>query len=316
MISKRLIVVGAGKLGSFHLQGLAKITDKMTIDVYDPYPVSLKKAKVLCDQAIGAKRHSISYIENAKNLRDNYDFGINATTSGQRADSIIETGHLAENWILEKILTQSLEQMDQIESHFQKGQKVWVNHTLRELDWLKKAKKEIYQDSVVNFETIGKDWSLACNLTHYLDLLNWLSGRKLLTVDTSQLEKNWIKSKRDGHYEIFGTATAFYEGGVSATFTSRPKGSERIGILKTSDDTWYIDEASATICSKSGHRFSGQFTRQSTLTTSFATDVLSGKNLNLPSLVCATHTHRIFISAMLDHWNKTKKKQDAKVPIT
>lgn len=316
MIPKRLIVVGAGKLGAFHLQGLAKIDDTVIIDVYDPQPKALGKAKTFCDQISSAKKHQISYIDDAKKLKKDYDFGINATTSGVRAESVIETGHLAEHWILEKILSQNLQQMDQIETHFGRHQKIWVNHVLREMEWLKKAHNDMKNDSFTSFETVGKDWSLACNLTHYLDLVNWLSGKKLIALNTDRLNTNWLKSKRSGHFDILGKVVAVFEDGVKATFTSEANGENRISKIITKFDEWHIDEISATVFSKSGHRYSGEFTRQSTLTTLFANDVLSGRDLNLPTLDCAKNTHRIFITAMLDHWNKSTNRQDTAIPIT
>ena len=307
MTPKRLIVVGAGKLGAFHLQGLAKIEDTVIIDVYDPKPKALNNAKYFCDQISGAKKHQISYTDDATNLRDDYDFGINATTSGLGANSIIETGHLAEHWILEKILTQNLQQMDQIEAHFNSNQKIWVNHVLREMDWLKNAKKDIKSDSLVSLKTTGKDWSLACNLTHYLDLVNWLSGKNFLALDMCGLSTNWSSSKRTGHFDILGKVVALFEGGTKATFVSEAEGHNRISKIITKADVWHIDEISATVFSASGSRYSGEFTRQSTLTTLMANDVLAGKALNLPTLDCAAKTHRIFIAAMLDHWNKKHK---------
>lgn len=316
MTPKRLLVVGAGKLGAFHLQGLAKIKDTAIIDVYDPQLKALSNAKTLCDQISGVEKHQISYLDDVKNLNDNYHFGINATTSGYRADSVTETGHLAENWILEKILTQNLQQMDQIENHFHKSQKIWVNHVLREMDWLKKAKKDIKDEQLLSFETKGKDWSLACNLTHYLDLVNWFSGKKLEALDMCGLNTNWLNAKRAGHFDILGEVVAFFEDGIKATFNSEAEGNERISKIITKSDTWHMDEISATIFSKSGNRYNGEFTRQSTLTTLFANDVLSGRDLNLPTLDCATKTHRIFITAMLKHWNKSTNKQDTAVPIT
>ena len=153
-------------------------------------------------------------------------------------------------------------------------------------------------------------------MTHYLDLVNWLSDKKLVALDTRGLSRNWSISKRVGHFDILGKVVAFFEDGVRASFTSEAGGNERISKIITSSNIWLVDEISATVFSESGKRFSGEFTRQSTLTTLFANNVLSGGALNLPTLDCATKTHRVFITAMLDHWNKSTNKQDTSVPIT
>jgi len=312
----RLLLVGAGKLGAYHLQGLAKIEEDVSLDVFDPSLDSLANAKTLFETVENSYRHNIRFLSEIVSLNDDYDLGINATTSGFRAQSIVATGHLARCWLIEKILSQNVQQIDKIEECLSNGQKAWVNHMLRELDWVQDAKKGMEHERITHFETIGKDWSLACNVVHHIDLVAWLSGGNLASFDTSGLDKKWFASKRRGHFELFGSAKATFDNGVAATFTSSEQGKSRVSRIFTDKQTWLMDEVSASIMSGGGQVFSGVFERQSKLTKKLAESILSGSSLNLPSLQFAANLHRIYISSMLSHWNKTMNSSDKAIPIT
>lgn len=316
MSSPRLIVVGSGKLGGFHLQGLAKLTQDCIIDVYDPSLNALQNASTLFNEVEGSDHHMIRFLDNCDDLRSDYDLGINATTSGYRAESVVKTGQRAEHWILEKVLTQNVQQIDEIEEQLSNGQKTWVNLMLRELTWLKDAQAIIINQHVKKFDTQGKNWALACNLPHHLDLVGWLSGGQLQSLDASGLNHEWEESKRRGHYDLLGKITAKYDNGVEAKFASFAEGNERSSTITTEYDCWIIDEIKAEISSKTGAVYSGVFDRQSSLTTRLAENILLGNSLNLPSLAYAANTHRVYISTMLKHWNKTMNRNDNTVPIT
>jgi len=229
---------------------------------------------------------------------------------------VYKTGYRAENWILEKILTQNVEQIDLIEMNFGHGQQTWVNLMLRELSWLKDGQKEILKQNMTTFETDGRDWSLACNVPHHLDLVGWLSGGQLQKIDTSGLCHEWRESKRKGYFDLLGTIKAQYDNAVEALFISRAEGAERVSTIKTEQDVWTLDEIQATLSSQKGYSFEGEFDRQSSLTTRLTNTLLAGAELNLPSLSYAAKTHRIYIKAMLQHWNLTMNKKDKAIPIT
>ena len=316
MTDKKFIVVGAGKLGSYHLQGLAKISENALIDVYDISEKSLQMANKMLSEVNSISRHQIRFLNDLQNLRDDYVLGINATTSGFRLDSVIKTGHLAENWILEKVLTQNVSQIDAIEEHFTSDQNVWVNLIMREFPWLQEAQLQIKKSKLLNYETCGVDWSLACNAIHHLDLIGWLSEAQLISLDCDQLDDSWFDSKRKDHFEILGTINAIYSNGTTASLTSLPLGNDRISTLTTEKNIWQLDEIAGEIKSSDGLLYKGVFERQSNITTQLADTVINHRTLNLPKLDYAANMHRIFIKAMLDHWNKCQITNSNFVPIT
>lgn len=316
MTDKKFIVVGAGKLGSYHLQGLAKISENALIDVYDISEKSLQMAHKMLSEVNSISRHQIRFISDLQNLRDDYVLGINATTSGFRLDSVMKTGHLAKNWILEKVLTQNISQIDAIEEYFTSDQNVWVNLTMRELPWLQEAQLQFKKTKLLNFDTSGVDWSLACNAIHHLDLIGWFADAELISLNCDQLDDSWFHSKRKGHFEIFGTIKAEYSNGTTASLTSSPLGINRISTLTTEKNIWLLDETAGEIKSSDGLLYKGVFERQSNLTTRLADMVINHRKLNIPKLDYAAKMHRIYIKAMLDHWNECQVTKSNFVPIT
>ncbi len=312
----RILLVGAGQLGSRHLQGLVKITADCRIDILDPSTAALALSRTRADEIKGAERHQLRFLEDASDLNDDYDLGINATTSRYRADSMKTTGPLAANWIIEKVLSQNLQQMETIEHAVEGADNTWVNLMMRELGWLQELYNALERETITGFETSGKDWSLACNAIHHIDLVAWLSRSQITRVITDQLHDEWKSSKRDGNFDLLGTLKVDYDNGLEATFSSLEDGPDRISQLTTNGKNWVIDEITAQVRCNDETVFSGVFDRQSDLTTTLAERVLSKLPLNLPRLEFAAATHRIFIAAMLNYWQKTMARNDQHVPIT
>ena len=126
MTKYRVLLVGAGSLGRHYLEGLAKVNRSIEIIVSINNSTAIKQAAArTADMAI-EPHVTINFTTNVLNISGSFDLGINATTSGVRASSLKYVGKLARSWILEKILTQNVTQMTQIESALHHCE-VWVN---------------------------------------------------------------------------------------------------------------------------------------------------------------------------------------------
>ena len=113
----KIILVGAGQIGSRYLSGLAKISQKIKIFVVDPNI----KSKNICRQrwidACGDKSfHKIEFLSDLNFQNTKMDLAIIATSSLNRS-SLIQDIALKFNpqyWVLEKILAQSIRDLDLI----------------------------------------------------------------------------------------------------------------------------------------------------------------------------------------------------------
>jgi predicted dehydrogenase len=121
-------IIGAGQLGSRHLQSLSK-TDYL-LYVVDPSEESLKLAKERFDEVADEFRGSISYLNRIDDLPAEIDVCIVATNSKVRAqvtESLLLHSRIR-FLILEKVLFPVLKEYDHIQQLLKNSStKAWVN---------------------------------------------------------------------------------------------------------------------------------------------------------------------------------------------
>ena len=138
-------LIGAGGIGSRHLQGLTNIDRKINIIVIDPNVKSLENAKLLYNQkAINRNIISIHYNESLDDIKNDIDVCIVATKSDVRR-AVIESLLSKVNvsyLLLEKFLFQSEDDFFIAAELFKSTDtKVWVNCARRIYPFYKKNKK-------------------------------------------------------------------------------------------------------------------------------------------------------------------------------
>ena len=203
-----IAIIGAGQLGSRHLQGLKKANIEMSIFVVDTNTQSLKVSKERYEGVESAFHvKSIDYLMDIDFLPSQLDLVIIATNSIPRADL---TKHLLNSKkvtyiVFEKFLFPSISDYLTIgKLLLDNNIKAWVNCPRRYFSFYKDLKKLLVGSLTIDMHLSGPDWGLACNSIHFIDLFAMLSEKQDFEVDTSMLEKI-IDSKRPGYIELIGT---------------------------------------------------------------------------------------------------------------
>ena len=213
-MSHRILVVGAGQLGSRHLQGLARSSLDLRIDVVDVSPDALALARSRFAE-VAADPAAASYHLELPAGRA-YDAAIVATPSGPRAAAVekllaaCEVGGL----ILEKVLFPRLEDYDRIGALLEaKRVPAWVNCPRR----LYPLYRELFPDLAgpVRIVLQGGMWGLGCNSIHIVDLASWLCGEEEFHWDASGLDPLLHPSAREGYLEFSGALNIASAGGSS-----------------------------------------------------------------------------------------------------
>jgi hypothetical protein len=241
-----VLVVGAGQLGSRHLQSLANVSEYfLNIDVVDPSIESLEVAKQRYE-SLGVKSHTVCYHKSiAETQVSSYQLAIVATNSNVRCavvKDILKEKKL-KYLILEKVLFQRTEEYYEIEQLLkQKNVSTWVNHPRRMFEFYRELKSHLSSSKNIHFSAIAGNWGLACNALHLLDLFSFLSNAEVETVDLSKLTPEILSAKREGFLEIDGQISGSLVGGhqysISHYLDDRP-----LTITVSSDSfTMYIDE--------------------------------------------------------------------------
>ena len=220
-----ILVVGAGQIGSRHLQGLVSVRLDLNIMVVDISNFSLDTAKLRWVEAGGNQsHHKIEWCKKIPGDIKNIDLAIVTTSSLGRA-TLVEQLALSVNvnyWVFEKVLAQSRQELDLIEYATSTAKNAWVNTPRRLMTWYQKLKIEFNNKGSLKIKKSGGLWGLACNSIHYIDLINWWTGESLFSVNTSKLDKIWYKSKRLGYFEVSGELLIKFSGGTELILQSYP----------------------------------------------------------------------------------------------
>ncbi|NBW64684.1 hypothetical protein EBR44_02790 [bacterium] len=248
----RIAVVGAGQLGSRHLQGLSKLTLPCEIDIVDPSAASLETAKgryAEMPASVGVR--AVRYHQSIAELPTALDLVIIATSADIRLtvlEAILQRASVR-LMLIEKVLFQRPEAYERAEQLLrERGVRAWVNCPRREYP--------VYQELLSHFaafpptyaQVYGGDWGLGCNGVHFLDLFAMCFGAAAVTIDTAALDTTLPMSRRAGFREFTGTLRASTAAGGRMELTSLAGSTMRLLITFRSERaTCIVDESAGKV---------------------------------------------------------------------
>ncbi len=244
---KQICIVGAGQLGSRHLQALKKLNIDCCIYVVDPDHKALKRARCIYDETKGSNTYKrILYRSSLKYIReetDHFDIVIVASNSLHRKTIITETVNIftVDCFILEKVLFQKLEDYTIVQDIFDReGIRAWVNCPRRYFKIYKDIKTDLEKSSSFEISVSGTNWGMGCNSIHFIDLIAFLSGSTDLKINIDDLDEGIIESKRKGFFEMTGSLSGQCGKCKSFRLTSYKEGNIKTSISIIGDISKYI----------------------------------------------------------------------------
>lgn len=215
-----VLVIGAGQLGSRHLQSLGLSERRLDIAVVDPSDQSLATAKSRLASVSEPASERCEFLREVPRGRD-IDVGIVATNSDVRFDAIRElvTANRVRFLLLEKILFARPDQYDKAADLLREHQvEAWVNCPKRTFPIFRKL-KALFGAAPIEFSVHGSRFGLACNAMHFIDCVSYLVTSLLVDVDVTGLDPRLVESKRSGFLEINGSLRLRYQDGTSGSMT-------------------------------------------------------------------------------------------------
>ncbi|EFL50829.1 oxidoreductase domain-containing protein [Solidesulfovibrio fructosivorans JJ]] len=237
----RVKIVGAGQLGSRHLQALKAVKYPLDIQVIDPSEASLQVAKERYDAVESGVGHAISF---ATRLRDSdcTDVAIIATSSDVRRQAIDHLFDLSKPrfLILEKLLFNTRQDYAYAESRFaEAGTMVWVNCPMRVMPCYEHIRQELTSDRM-SYRVTGSQFGLVTNAIHYLDHVVHLSGCGDFELSLGEIDSTPIKSKRPSFLELNGRLRANFANGTTCEMTCYPTGTAPILVEIFTENQRYV----------------------------------------------------------------------------
>ena len=323
-----VLLIGAGQLGSRHLQALSCLPDETRIFVVDPSSASLKVAEQRYGEVKTKVSPLVSYFNSIENVMEkNFDIAIIATSARERLSVLEEiTGFLNVHYIiLEKVLFQSLEQLEKAQELLKsKSIEAWVNCPRRMYVLYNSIKSDNSLALPVNIKVSGNSWGLACNSVHFTDLWHYLNEFTSYVLNYSS-DSYVINSKRAGYKEIIGSISASSNNGAFLELNCDEIVDENISLsidIMIGSTMYEINEMTQSIKIKNNTNIVEKKTIkvpfQSELTSKYIESLLSGGECNLTPFDESTMIHSEFISKTLNFINLNESNGEGfdLIPVT
>lgn len=321
---KNICLIGAGNIGSRHLQGLKKVSSPLSIEVVDPSVESLRTAQQRYEEINSTNNHKVTFIQNIQNLSKKIDLVIIATSSNVRRQVLEQLLKNSEvkYLILEKILFQKKEDYSIVEKLLKrKGVKSWVNFSMRTMPFYQNLKGKF--KSNIQMIVSGSQYGLITNAIHFIDYIAYLTGCYDFKVVTQNLDPKLISSKRPGFSELNGTLAVYFMDGSTGLFTCYAnneapfiievqssayrcisKESERRAYISSSEGNWNWKEMESDI------------PYQSNMTNIVVEEIFKSGKCPLASYQEASKIHLQFLESLLKLLNQSKSKKVDFYPFT
>lgn len=314
---KTVLISGAGELGSRYLQSMVTCALPLTVHLHNNNLRSLEICKQRWLEVKGdASPHRLVMHHDLSALPQQIDLAIVSSTADSRSLLVTSIAQRARvnHWLLEKVLAQSVADINHIQTHVRNAIGSWVNYYMRAEAWYAEIKKHLVVGTPKHMRVHGGNWGMACNSLHFIHLHAWFSESSLLSLDTEQLSDAWHASKREGNWEISGQLNAGFSDGGSVELVAGPGPAEYTLTLKDGAYTWQIMESRGIALRSDGLEVAGQVLYQSQRRV--VEEILSDADCRLPTFAAVVDADRMFVGALLEHWKRHNDPAASVVPIT
>lgn len=315
-MNRNVLLVGAGALGSRHLQSLAGSTRVQSVTVVEPNPKARETATMRWAEIATGSDKTLIFAE-LDDLTSAFDAAIIATPSPGRLrilEAVVALG--CERILCEKVLFQTERDLDSaLEVVKRHGTDVRVNHVYRYAEAFVELRGRSQPAATRVTVRIGGD-GMGCNLIHYLDLLEYLSLSRLAELEVGI---NTVHTSKRGpaFVEFCGRATAVTNCGARLDLAYvEGQASAPVITVENADGRVVIDEGTGSVQSTL-HDFSvTSFSapRVSVLTSVVIEDLWDQTCL-LPTLMETSTANRLML-AHFNHQIHGRHDRDLICPIT
>ncbi|MDA9043202.1 Gfo/Idh/MocA family oxidoreductase [Pseudomonadales bacterium] len=317
-----IVLIGAGELGSRHLQSLVRIgpATKITVLELSEDAVLLARERMSEIAEISDFVAKVEFVKALEQLPASIDLAVIATGAAPRMDILrrLLVHSRVKYMLLEKVLFQNLDEYEEASVLLENlGIEAWVNCPRRMFNGYGALKLQLDLKQPIEMRVKGGEWGLACNAIHYIDIFAFLTGSCVQSVDVENLESTIYPSKRSGYVEFFGSMSVQFENGHKLVLDCSHDQTACLISIVDSEGLYDIDESSGMVL-KNAQKTNITIIsiNQSDLTQVFAEQVLAFGRSNLTTYTESSALHQPFISSLLSFYNEKNKIQITSLPIT
>lgn len=322
-----IAIIGAGQIGSRHLQALANLKINHTIQIVDPSKSSLIMSKERFNEVrTDETKVNVEYYSQIDELANELEVVIIATTADIRKKVIFEliNKKQVKYLVLEKVAFQSIEDFDEVETFLKENEiKCWINCPRRMWDIYKWLKEKITDHQNINMLVSAAELGIGCNSIHFIDLLAFITNQNKFILNTDDLAKEVFPSKREGYVEFYGNLKGVSSDQISLNIVSYSTGQAPVIVeISTNRGKYLFDERTKIVyfSEEKNHwnweqkSFNTPF--QSQLTNIVVNDILNNGSCGLTPIDISKDHHESLLFSLTNYYNKITSKGVKLCPIT
>lgn len=323
-----IAVIGAGGIGSRHLQGVAGLERPAEVWVVEPSSQARAVAAERLAEVVPAGaalrprfRDSVDALPGA------VDVAIVATPATVRR-AVVE-GLLAacdvEHLVLEKFLFPAIEDYDAVAALLAASKtSAWVNCPRRMWPGYADLRERFAGRGPVSCRTsTHARYGVGTTAIHFLDLLALLSGERAFTLRPDRLDGGLADTRHGGLVEFSGTLDGSGADGSWFEYTAHRRGDAPVLVELASPDLRVLvresEEAMWVSQAGTGWAWSEQPLRtclQSALTGPLVADLLDTGRCALAGYEESSALHLAVLRALADHYGRLRGERLSAVPVT
>lgn len=318
-------IIGAGQIGSRHLQALAAMPTPLKVYVCDPSADSLRQCQQRLEETPGWRTHiQAEFVDAPSRLPAHLDLAIVATNSKHRWDALQRLLDQSEVkfLLLEKFLFPSPDPYRWAAELLGPQQSTtWVNCNRRVWPVYRELQREL-AGRKIHYRVSGSQWGLACNSIHFIDQLAFFTGQQNYALDDVQLTLV-DQQKRPGFIDFVGSLRGTTSRGDRFEITSEPQPGRPLEISIQADDIeFYINETEHTGWTvkraSQGTRVDREFINPyvSETTQIICQDILTHGRCDLPQYRESAALHLPLLEAFLQAYQHETQEEADLCPIT
>ncbi len=282
---RTIAIIGAGNIGSRHLQAFGQAKQSLQIILIDPSQASLDTCRSRWEE-VGSlnKEVKVLFQKDYTSLPSEVDFGVISTNSEHRLNALknLLQAVNCKNILLEKFLFSAQDEYAQAATLIEKSKaNVYVNvvrRTFESYQWIFEKLKS--SSGIVNMHVVGNNWGMCSNSIHFIDLFCYLANDSLNSCEFKNSDETTIlQSKREGYIELLGTLSATSVKGSKLSIACNEGEYDKIKIvIEKGDLKIEVEEIGSDILVKienETRKFAYPF--QSQLTLKYFVELMEGK---------------------------------------
>ncbi len=301
MKNKSLLIIGLGSIGLRYVEAIYKNNFFDKIYFFD-------KQKIRRDIIKKNSRNlKIYFLNNLKKLPRSVDMLILSTTSKDRLKILkkILSKTKIKFAIIEKVLGQSLEQLDEFEKIGHRYKNFFVNTLKKNEEIFIYLKKRVKNLILKKIYLKGYNWNLCCNSIHYIDLFENIANQKVKSIEFKK-EGAWFVSKRKGYLECNGKLKIFFKKKIYSYLECSKKNKKNILFLEFNKNKKILIDLDKNIYAINNKKKKFEETYLSKMMPLIIKNTLALKENGLTSLKNSSVQHKKMLGALIKNFKSDK----------